>query len=134
MNTPVFKFFSQIGRDEFLYGKNKDKIKFNILGKKEKYKVKVIGFNKDSQNQNITMTKEFLENKLRLNYKPQAIYTNKKINKVTKLNRVSSIQNINDIVKGTNKIVETMMSIIIIWEYFHLLKKLSVCNVKSIRI
>jgi len=88
-----------------------DKIRFHIYGDDTYYEVKIVGFNKDAQNQNMTMTKEYFES-LGLEYKPDSIYTNDKVDST--IDGVSTIQSIDSIKKGLSDMTETMKSMIFI--------------------
>ena len=52
-----------------------DKITWHIYGDNNYYTSEIIGFNKDPQNQNVTMTRKYLES-LGIEYKPDSLYTN----------------------------------------------------------
>ncbi len=81
-----------------------DKLSFKINGSDKVYKAKIIGFNKDPQNQNVTVTKAFYES-LDLKYTPDAIYTN------VNLKDVDSIKNV-EIIQSKDKLKEDMESML----------------------
>lgn len=90
-----------------------DYIIWHIYGDSKYYKSKIVGFNKDPQNQNITMTKEYLES-LDITYKPDTLYTNKNLNKVKKIEGISLIQDKKALKESMNSMLETMKTSIVI--------------------
>ena len=84
-----------------------DKIKWHIYGEDKYYTSKIIGFNKDPQNQNITMTKNYLES-LDIEYKPDSIYTNDDLSKTKEIKGVDTVQDINSLKSGTKNMLEAM--------------------------
>ena len=76
--------FIEINNDEGIYVTYKlaetegykigDEITWHISGNNTYYTSKIVGFNKDPQNQNITMTRKYLES-LNIQYKPDSLYT-----------------------------------------------------------
>ncbi len=88
-----------------------DTIEWRILGTNKYYISPIIGLSKDPQNQNIVMTKEYYES-LDLEYIPDSLYTNKKVNVGKHIDGVGSIQSIDDISKGINNMLSTMMAMI----------------------
>ena len=92
-----------------------DKIKWHIAGDDEYYESKIVGFTKDPQNQNMRMTKEYYES-LGKEYKPDTIYTNKKVNKNDSIDGVDLIQDKNALKESMNNMLsmmKTMISLII---------------------
>lgn len=94
-----------------------DKIKWHIYGDDTYYESKIIGFNKDPQNQNISMTKRYYES-LDLKYIPDALYTNKKVDVSKKYKGSSTVQDINAIKKGFNEMLDTMITMVYIIIFF----------------
>lgn len=88
-----------------------DKIKWHIYGNNTYYESKIVGFNKDPQNQNITMTKDYLES-LNIKYKPDSLYTNIDINKNDEIKGVDLISNVDELKLGMNNMLSTMKSMI----------------------
>lgn len=89
-----------------------DTIKWHIYGDKTYYESKIIGFYKDPQSQNLTMTKSYMES-LGLKYKADSLYTNMK--KVKDIKNVESIQDISALRNGMESmlsITKTMISLI----------------------
>ena len=90
-----------------------DKITWHIHGDKKYYTSKIIGFNKDPQNQNITMTKAYLES-LGIKYKPDALYTNKDLSKIKDIKNVETIQDKESLKDGMNGMLSMMKEMIIL--------------------
>ena len=67
-----------------------DKITWHIYGDDNYYTSEIVGFNKDPQNQNITMTRAYLES-LGINYQPDSLYTNKNLSKTSEIENVETI-------------------------------------------
>ena len=88
-----------------------DKIKWHIAGNDTYYESTIVGFNKDPQNQNISMTRAYYES-LGLNYKEDTIYTDKKINKNEKIEGVDLIQDKNALKESMNNMFSTMLTMI----------------------
>ena len=88
--------------------KKGDYIYWHIYGRDKYYKSKIIGFNKDPQNQNMTMTRQYLES-LSIKYVPDTVYSNEKI-----IDGVSYVQKISSLRKSTDKMLSTMQSMIVL--------------------
>lgn len=92
-----------------------DKITWHIYGDDRYFTSKIIGFNKDPQNQNITMTKKYLES-LGIEYKPDTIYTNRDLSNIKEIENVETIQDIESLKEGMNNMLsmmKTMLTLII---------------------
>ena len=90
-----------------------DTITWHIYGDSKYYKSKIVGFNKDPQNQNLTMTKKYLES-LNIKYKPDALYTNKKINKKQNIKGVEVIQDIEALKDGMTNMLSMMKTMLVL--------------------
>ncbi len=92
-----------------------DEITWHIYGDDHYYTSKIVGFNKDPQNQNITMTRKYLES-LGIKYEPDTIYTNYDLSKTNEIKNVSSIQDIESLKESMNNLLsmmKTMLTLII---------------------
>ena len=89
-----------------------DQIEWHIYGDNKYYKSKIIGFNKDPQNQNVSMTKKYLES-LGIDYKPDALYTNKDLSKTKEIKNIETIQNINSLKEGMTGMLSMMKSMLV---------------------
>ena len=103
-NNGVFVTYKLAETEGYKIG---DKIKWHIYGEDKYNTSKIIGFNKDPQNQNISMSKEYLES-LDIEYKPDAIYTNDDLSKIKEIKGVDTVQDINSLKSGTKNMLEAM--------------------------
>ncbi len=90
-----------------------DKVTWHIYGDKKYYKSKIIGFNKDPQNQNITMTRKYLES-LGIKYVPDSIYTNNNLKNVKEIKNIESIQDIDALKDGMNEMLSMMKTMLVL--------------------
>ena len=97
-----------------------DFISWHIYGDSKYYKSKIIGFNKDPQNQNITMTKDYLE-KLNIEYKPDSLYTNYNLENIKNIDNVDVIQNIDNLKESMESMLSMMKEMIILIIVFAIL-------------
>ena len=89
-----------------------DKIKWHIYGDNKYYTSKIIGFNKDPQNQNLSMTRKYLE-KLGINYKPDSLYTNNDLSKTKEIKNIETIQDIDSLKEGMTGMLSMMKTMLI---------------------
>lgn len=92
-----------------------DTITWHIYGDSKYYESKIVGFNKDPQNQNITMTRTYLES-LGIKYTPDSIYTNKNLTEKKEIKNIEIIQDresLKESIKGMLSMMQTMIVIII---------------------
>ena len=90
-----------------------DEVTWHIYGDNNYYTSKIIGFNKDPQNQNLTATRNYLES-LGIVYKPNALYTNKNLNNVKEIQGVDTIQNIESLKDGMTGMLSMMKTMLIL--------------------
>ena len=90
-----------------------DKITWHIYGSDKYYESEIVGFNKDPQNQNITMTKEYLKS-LDIEYEPDTIYTNKDLKDIKEIKNVESIQDIESLKDGMSNMLSMMKTMLIL--------------------
>lgn len=69
-----------------------DTVKWHIYGDNKYYESKVVGINKDPQQQIITMNRSYLES-LNIKYVPDSLYTNSNLKNVSNIKNVTLIQN-----------------------------------------
>lgn len=93
--------------------KEGDTIKWHIYGDDIYYESKITGIDRDPQNQNVKMTRKYLES-LGLEYRPDTVYTNKNISKAKELGGVEGIKHIDVIKAGTNDLLNTIKTLIIL--------------------
>ena len=90
-----------------------DEITWHIYGDNKYYKSKIIGFNKDPQNQNVTMTKKYLES-LGIKYKPDALYTNVDLSNTKEIKNIETIQNKNNLKEGMHGMLSMMKTMLVL--------------------
>ena len=90
-----------------------DEISWHISGNNKYYTSKIVGFNKDPQNQNITMTRKYLES-LGIEYTPDSLYTNVDLSNNKEIEGVEVISNIDKLKEGMNGMLETMKTMIML--------------------
>ena len=96
--------------------KKGDKITWHIYGDSKYYTSSIIGFNKDPQNQNVSMTRKYLES-LGIEYKPDSLYTNVDLSDTKEINNVETIQDIDNLktgMEGMLSMMKTMLVMIIV--------------------
>ena len=93
-----------------------DTIKWKINGYDEQFESKIIGFNRDPQNQNMTMTRYYYQ-RLGLPYYPDSAYTDEDLSGRT-IPGVSTIQSIESITSGVNDMMSTMNAMIVMLVFF----------------
>ena len=87
-----------------------DKITWHIYGDNTYYTSKIIGFNKDPQNQNVTMTRKYLES-LGIEYKPDSLYTNINLSKTKEIKDIETIQDISNLKEGMEGMLSMKLEI-----------------------
>ena len=90
-----------------------DKITWHIYGDNTYYTSKIIGFNKDPQNQNVSMTRKYLES-LGIEYKPDALYTNLDLSKTKEITNVETIQDIESLKEGMTGMLSMMKTMLVL--------------------
>ena len=90
-----------------------DEILWHISGKNKYYTSKIVGFNKDPQNQNLTMTRKYLES-LDIEYKPDSLYTNVDLSENKDIAGVTVISNIDKLKEGMDGMLETMKTMLVL--------------------
>lgn len=117
--------FIKLDNDEGVYityklAKNENKkvgdtITWHIYGSDTYYTSKIVGLNKDPQNQNISATRKYLES-LGIKYTPDSIYTNKDLKDVSNIKNVSVIQDkdaLKESMDSMLSMMKTMLALII---------------------
>lgn len=90
-----------------------DEILWHISGNNKYYTSKIVGFNKDPQNQNVTMTRKYLES-LDIEYKPDSLYTNVDLSENKDIASVTVISNIDKLKEGMDGMLETMKTMLVL--------------------
>jgi putative ABC transport system permease protein len=94
-----------------------DTLTWHIYGDNTYYESKIVGFNKDPQNQNISMTRSYLES-LGIKYTPDSIYTNQDLSNNKEIKNVEIVQDIEsleDSIKQMLSMMKEMITIIIVF-------------------
>lgn len=117
--------FIKLDNDEGVYityklAKNENKkvgdtITWHIYGSDTYYTSKIVGLNKDPQNQNISVTRKYLES-LGIKYTPDSIYTNKDLKDVSNIKNVTVIQDkdaLKESMDSMLSMMKTMLTLII---------------------
>ena len=89
-----------------------DKITWHIYGDNNYYTSEIIGFNKDPQNQNVTMTRNYLES-LGIKYQADALYTNNDLSKIKDIKNVETIQDIDNLKEGMTGMLSMMKTMLV---------------------
>lgn len=90
-----------------------DTITWHIYGDKNYYESKIVGFNKDPQNQNLTMSKSYLES-LNLEYRPDTLYTNYDLKGIKEVENVELIQDISSLKDSMESMLSMMKKMILL--------------------
>ena len=90
-----------------------DKISWHIYGESTYYESKIVGFDRDAQNQNIKMTRKYLES-LGIKYEPDTIYTDEDLSEIKEITDVEIIQDKEVLKDGMKNMLNTMKSMIIL--------------------
>lgn len=89
-----------------------DKIKWHIYGDDTYYETEIVGFDRDAQNQNIKMTKKYLET-LGIKYRADTLYTNIEPDN-EKLNVVELVQDKKVLKEGMLNMINTMQTMVVL--------------------
>lgn len=90
-----------------------DEISWHVFGDDNWYTCKIVGLNRDPQNQNLNMTKKYYDS-LGLTYKADSLYTNDNLSDIKILDGVDTIQNISSLQEGMENMLETVKSMIVL--------------------
>lgn len=90
-----------------------DEISWHVSGSNKYYTSKIVGFNKDPQNQNVTMTRKYMES-LDIEYKPDSLYTNVDLSGNKDIEGVTVISNIDKLKEGMDGMLQTMKTMIVL--------------------
>lgn len=90
-----------------------DKITWHIYGSDKYYTSEIVGFNKDPQNQNVTMTRAYFES-LEMNYIPDTIYFKGDLSNIKEIQNVSTIQDIESLKDGMDNMLSMMKTMLVL--------------------
>lgn len=95
-----------------------DEITWHIYGSDTYYTSKIVGFNKDPQNQNVTMTRKYFESlstdEEKIEYIPDSLYTNEDLKNIKEIENVDVIQDIEALKNGMTSMLSMMKSMIVL--------------------
>ena len=90
-----------------------DTVSWHIYGSDIYYESKIVGLDRDPQNQNMKMTKKYLET-LGIDYKPDTIYTDQNLEETKEINVIETIQNKEQIKSGVLSMINTMKTMVVL--------------------
>ena len=90
-----------------------DTISWHIFGDNTWYTCKIVGLNRNPQNQNLNMTRKYYET-LGLTYRADSLYTNENLSETKSLDGVDIIQSKANLQEGMESMLDTMKTMITI--------------------
>lgn len=90
-----------------------DEIEWHIFGDDVWHKSKIVGLNRDPQNQQLNMSRKYYES-LGLKYKADSIYTDTDLSKEKEIEGIDTIQSIDNLKSGMESMLDTMKMMIVI--------------------
>lgn len=90
-----------------------DEIRWRIYGHDQFYTSRIVGFNKDTQNQNITMSRRYFES-LGIEYRADTIYTNDNLTDIKEIPNVETIHHIESLKGGMSAMLSMMKTMLVI--------------------
>lgn len=90
-----------------------DTISWHIFGDNTWYNCKIVGLNRDPQNQNLNMTRKYYET-LGLTYRADSLYTDENLSETKSLDGVDIIQSKANLQEGMESMLDTMKTMITI--------------------
>ena len=90
-----------------------DEINWHIFGDDNWYTCKIIGVNRDPQNQQLNMTRKYFES-LGLTYRPDVVYTDEDLSNTKTIDGVDTIQNISSLKQGMESMLETTETMVVL--------------------
>lgn len=90
-----------------------DEITWHIFGDDNWYTTKIAGLNRDPQNQQLNMTREYYES-LGLTYHADSIYTDENLSNIEEPDGVKTIQSIDSLKSGMQSMLGTMKTMVVL--------------------
>lgn len=90
-----------------------DEISWHAFGNNNWYTCKIVGINRDPQNQNLNMSRKYYES-LGLEYKADSLYTNYDLSDTKTIAGVETIQSISNLREGIESMLETTKTMVVI--------------------
>ena len=92
--------------------KEGDTLKWRILGEETWYETPITGMNRDPQNQQLSMSRTFLEETLGKEYHADMLYTNEDLEGIDELPGVETISSVSSLAEQMNSMLSTMNAFI----------------------
>lgn len=90
-----------------------DRITWHTYGSDKYYTSEIVGFNRDPQNQNVTMTRTYFES-LEMDYIPDTIYFKGDLSNTKEIKNVSTIQDIESLKDGMDNMLSMMKTMLVL--------------------
>ena len=90
-----------------------DEITWHIFGDNNWYTCKIVGLNRDPQNQQLNMTRKYFES-LGLTYRADVVYTDEDLSNTKTIDGVDTVQSIATLKQGMESMLKTVQMIIVL--------------------
>lgn len=90
-----------------------DEITWHIFGDDNWYTCKIIGLNRDPQNQQLNMSRKYFES-LGLTYRADVVYTDEDLSNAKTIDGVDTIQSLTTLKQGMESMLETVQTMIVL--------------------
>ena len=90
-----------------------DEITWHIFGDDNWYTCKIVGLNRDPQNQQLNMTRKYFES-LGLTYRADVVYTDEDLSNTKTIDGVDTIQSLTTLKQGMESMLETVQTMIVL--------------------
>ena len=93
--------------------KVEDEITWHIFGDDNWYTCKIVGLNRNPQNQQLNMSRKYFES-LGLTYKADVVYTDEDLSNIKTIDGVDTIQSLTTLKQGMESMLETVQKMIVL--------------------
>ena len=90
-----------------------DEITWHIFGDDNWYTCKIVGLNRNPQNQQLNMSRKYFES-LGLTYKADVVYTDEDLSNIKTIDGVDTIQSLTTLKQGMESMLETVQTMIVL--------------------
>lgn len=90
-----------------------DEITWHIFGDDNWYTCKIVGLNRNPQNQQLNMSRKYFES-LGLTYKADVVYTDEDLSNIKTIDGVDTIQSLTTLKQGMESMLETVQKMIVL--------------------
>ena len=90
-----------------------DEITWHIFGDDNWYTCKIVGLNRDPQNQQLNMSRKYFES-LGLTYRADVVYTDEDLSNTKTIDGVDTIQSLTTLKQGMESMLETVQTMIVL--------------------